>query len=127
ADLTIPNLDDVRGNITLPEEGERGSALSWTSSHPEVIATDGVVNRPAHGEEPVEVTLTVTATRGEVSAERTLVATVQPLPQLEETEAYFFPHFKGESTADGEQIFFAASRWHNEIGRASARGVGELG
>lgn len=115
ADLTIPNLDDVRGNITLPEEGERGSALSWTSSHPEVIATDGVVNRPAHGEEPVEVTLTVTATRGEVSAERTLVATVQPLPQLEETEAYFFPHFKGESTADGEQIYFAASRGNNAL------------
>lgn len=30
-------------------------------------------------------------------------------PPVDEFEAYFFPHFKGESTPDGEQIYFAAS------------------
>ena len=41
--VTIPNLDDVRGNLSLPSVGGYGSALAWTSSDTVVIATDGVV------------------------------------------------------------------------------------
>ncbi len=36
-------------------------------------------------------------------------------PTAEDFEAYFFPHFKGESTPDGEQIYFALSRGNNAL------------
>lgn len=109
AGVVIPNLDDVRGNITLPTGGPTGTTLAWSSSAPDVISPTGEVTRPAHGSDAVVVELTVTATRGAASATRTYTATVQPLPVDEPLEAYFFPYFEGEGTADGEQIYFAAS------------------
>ncbi|MDT0165376.1 alpha-L-arabinofuranosidase C-terminal domain-containing protein [Actinotalea sp. AC32] len=109
AGVVIPNLDDVRGNITLPTAGPTGTTLAWSSSAPDVVSPTGEVTRPAHGGHAVVVELTVTATRGAASATRTYTATVQPLPAEEPLEAYFFPYFEGESTADGEQIHFAAS------------------
>lgn len=113
--VAIPNLTDVRGNITLPTEGENGTTLTWVSGDEDVITPSGEVTRPAAGEEPVHVALTVTGTKGEVSDVRIFVATVQPLPEVEEPEAYFFPHFKGESTPDGEQIYFAASNGNDAL------------
>ncbi|MFC4554498.1 immunoglobulin-like domain-containing protein [Georgenia faecalis] len=113
--LAIPNADDVRGNITLPTEGAEGTTFTWASSDAGVVTTTGEVTRPAYGEDPVEVTLTVTATKGAVVRTRTFTLTVQPMPQVEETEAYFFPHFKGESTPRGEQIYFAASRGNDAL------------
>ncbi|MEE6273929.1 immunoglobulin-like domain-containing protein, partial [Georgenia sp. MJ206] len=113
--LAIPNADDVRGNVTLPTQGEEGTTFTWASSDPAVVTTTGEVTRPAHGEEPAEVTLTVTATKGQVTRTRTFTLTVQPLPEPQEYEAYFFPHFKGESTAQGEQIYFAASRGNDAL------------
>lgn len=107
--VTIPNLDDVRGNITLPATGSGGSSLAWTSSDPAVVAADGLVERPAHGSDPVTVTLQVTATFGDATATHDYVATVIPAPLDEPLAAYFFPHFVGESTPDGEEIYFAAS------------------
>lgn len=115
AALAIPNVDDVRGNITLPTSGEGETAVAWASSDPGVITTDGVVTRPAYGQDPVTVTLTATVTKGTATRTRTFEAVVVPLPEEEEYEAYFFPHFKGESTADGEQIYFAASRGNNAL------------
>ncbi len=107
--VVVPNLDDVRGHITLPATGARGSALEWTSSAPDVISPTGEVTRPAHGEAPVDVELEVTATSEGEEARATYTATVTPLPADEEYTGYFFPHFVGESTADGEAIYFAAS------------------
>ncbi|MEE6282535.1 immunoglobulin-like domain-containing protein [Georgenia sp. MJ170] len=115
AALSIPNVDDVRGNITLPTAGENETAIAWASNDSGVISADGVVNRPAHGDGPVTVTLTATVTKGAAAESRTFEAVVIPLPQQEEYEAYFFPHFKGESTADGEQIYFAASRGNDAL------------
>ncbi len=107
--VAIPNLDDVRGNITLPSTGDGGSGLAWTSSDPGVVAADGIVTRPAPGEDAVEVSLQVTATFQGASATRSHVATVTPLPGDEDLAGYFFPHFVGESTPDGEAIYFAIS------------------
>lgn len=109
AGVVIPNLDDVRGNLTLPASGADGAALSWESSDPGVITADGVVSRPATGDQPVSVTLTATASLDGETATHDYAATVEPLPATEPYTAYFFPHFVGESTADGEEIFFAAS------------------
>src|SRR5215207_2573799 len=109
--IAIPNLDDVRGNLTLPSVGALGSSLVWTSSDDAVIDADGVVERPAHGAASVGVTLEVTATApdGTATASHSYAAVVTPLPADEPLAGYFFPHFVGESTADGEEIYFAAS------------------
>ena len=107
--VVVPNLDDVRGNLTLPTTGAGGSTLVWTSSAPEVVSADGVVTRPAAGASPVQVTLTVTATQDGEQASAVYPATVTPLPPEEELAGYFFPHFVGESTDDGEAVYFAAS------------------
>jgi hypothetical protein len=109
AGVAIPNLDDVRGNLTLPSTGELGSALTWSSDQPAVIDATGVVDRPAHGEPAVEVDLTVTAENEGATATHVYTASVTPLPVKEDLAGYFFPHFVGESTADGESIYFAAS------------------
>ncbi|GAA1713834.1 hypothetical protein GCM10009809_07570 [Isoptericola hypogeus] len=109
AGVVVPHLDDVRGNVTLPATGAGGSALAWTSSDPAVIAPTGEVTRPAHGADPVAVDLTVTASLDGAQATRRYAATVQPAPAEQEYAGYFFPHFVGESTDDGEEIYFAAS------------------
>lgn len=115
AGVVMPNLDDVRGNLTLPATGPRGSNLTWTSSAPDLIGTDGVVRRPAFGEDPVDVTLRVTASHEGDQASATYVGTVTPLPQEEDLAGYFFPHFVGESTDDGESIYFAASQGNDPL------------
>jgi hypothetical protein len=110
AAVTIPHLDDVRGAVTLPEHGAQGSQLTWRSADPAVITTTGEVSRPAAGSAPVTVDLTVTARYGAAEANRTLTATVLPLPEHEDPAAYLFASFAGESTPDGEAIYLAASR-----------------
>jgi carboxyl-terminal processing protease len=48
-------------NEVFPSMGENGTFFFWTSSDPRVITSRGYVIRPAIGEEPVEVTLELTA------------------------------------------------------------------
>lgn len=76
--LSLGDLSAVTANLTLPTAGTYGSAISWASSDPSVIATTGAVTRPGAGEDPVEVTLTATITKGASSATRTFDATVLP-------------------------------------------------
>ena len=76
-DLKLSGLASVYENLTLPTSGERGSEITWSSSHPDIIAEDGTVTRPVG--EQVEVTLTATVAYGDVSAEKTFTATVVPV------------------------------------------------
>jgi hypothetical protein len=118
ATVSIPHLADVRGFLTLPVVGPLGSTLAWESSAPDVVTPTGEVTRPAAGTAAVEVTLTVTASRGAARASHGYAATVLPLPAEQGLAAYLFPHFVGESTPDGEAIYFAVSdgdtvaSWH---------------
>ena len=57
ADLTIPFMDNIRGNIALRFEIERVS-ISYVSSHPSIVSTTGIVNRLS--DEDAYVTLTAT-------------------------------------------------------------------
>ncbi len=61
--ITItPTEYDVATNLTLPTEGTvHSSVISWTSSHPAIIATDGTMVLP---EDTTLVTLTAKATKG---------------------------------------------------------------
>lgn len=110
AAVTLVHPDDVRGNLTLPTAGLHVTSLSWTSSAPDVVTATGEVTRPAYGASAVAVTLTVTATRNGATASRDIVVQVQPSPAPADYDAYAFAYFAGESTDDGERIYFAASR-----------------
>ncbi|WP_435738666.1 immunoglobulin-like domain-containing protein [Cellulosimicrobium sp. PMB13] len=107
--VRVPHLDDVRGNLTLPATGANGSSLTWVTSDPATISPTGEVTRPAHGEEAAVVQLTVTASKDGATATHTYDATVRPLPAAADYEGYFFPYFEGESTPDGESVYFSVS------------------
>jgi len=55
-------IEDDNGNFLLPAEGRYGISISWTSSHPEIVSNEGVVNRENLESLPVEVTMTATIT-----------------------------------------------------------------
>ena len=110
AALAITNVDDVRGNLTLPG-APAGIQLAWASSAPGIVGTDGVVVRPAAD---TDVTLTATLTRNEATTTREFTATVRRAVELEAFEGYAFSYFTGNSIA-GENIYFAASEGNNAL------------
>ncbi|GAA3341706.1 hypothetical protein GCM10020358_34090 [Amorphoplanes nipponensis] len=114
AALTVTNLDDVRGNLTLPGAGLHGAGVAWASADPATISATGVVHRPAAGSPAKRVALTATISLGDVSAERTLTATVPALPAPAPLKGYAFAYFTGNSVA-GEKISFAASQGNNAL------------
>ena len=114
AALSIVHADDVRGHLTLPSSGLHGATVTWASSDPAVVATDGVVARPAHGAGDTTVTLTATADVGGATATREFPLTVREQPAAAPYEGYAFSYFTGNSIA-GEKIYFAASRGNNAL------------
>ncbi len=58
--------EQVTSNLTLPEMGENGSSISWTSSQEDAISTDGTVTRPAAGQPDAQVTLEATVSMGDL-------------------------------------------------------------
>ncbi len=108
--LTVHNLDDVRGNLTLPAQGDYATDVTWSSADPDVISADGVVHRPAHGDGATTVDLTATVTKGAAKTTRTFTAKVPELPEKEALKGYMFSYFTGEGTADGEQLYAALSK-----------------
>jgi beta-xylosidase len=114
AALSLVHPDDVRGNLTLPASGLYDATVTWTSSDPAVVGTDGVVHRPANGAGDATVTLTATAHVGAASADRAIELTVREAPTPAAYEGYAFSYFTGNSIA-GEKIYFAASRGNNAL------------
>ena len=108
--VELVHPDDVRGNLTLPTSGLHDTSLTWASSDAAVVTPTGEVTRSAYGEQPVDVTLTVTATKNAATADRSIVVRVRPSPAPADYDAYAFAYFAGESTDDGEKIYFAASK-----------------
>ncbi|MEU6919324.1 family 43 glycosylhydrolase [Streptomyces olindensis] len=113
--LTVHNLDDARGNLTLPKGGKYGTAVTWSSAKPDVVSADGEVHRPAHGDGATTVELTATVTKGEAKASRVLTAKVPELPADEALKGYMFSYFTGEGTSDGEQLYAALSKGNDPL------------
>ena len=113
--LTVPNIDDVRGNLTLPTKGLYDTTITWTSSDPDVITPTGEVSRPEHGQGDVTVELTATVAKNAVSKRKVFQARVRELPVSEPYAGYFFAYFTGEGRADGEQIYFALSKGNDPL------------
>jgi beta-xylosidase len=113
--IVIPDQDAIRGNITLPAKGARDVTLTWCSDDPGVVTASGEVTRPPAGSRPRKARLSVRATKGHATAERSFTLTVLPLPKKEALEGYTFAYFTGEATQDTEQIHFAASRGNDPL------------
>ncbi|MFE2062470.1 family 43 glycosylhydrolase [Streptomyces sp. NPDC059467] len=113
--LTVHNVDDVRGNLTLPATGAYGTTVTWSSADPDTVSADGVVHRPAHGDGATTVDLTATVTKGEAHSTRTFAARVPELPAREALKGYMFSYFTGEGTADGEQLYAALSKGNDPL------------
>ncbi len=114
--LSIPNIDDIRGNITLIDSIETTS-VEWKSEFPEVISDTfkdgkvaGVVTR---GDSDKKVKLTATITKGTAKVKKTFETTVRKAPKYlkdEDFTAYLFGSFTGtEKYQTDEQIYFATS------------------
>ena len=120
--LDIPNKDDVRGNVTLPETTESGVTITWTTDHPGIVDVEshevegydampaGVVTRP---KTDTDVKVTATLTYKDVTRTKEFTLKVKAAPEEiseEDYTDYFFAYFAGEYYADGEQIYFASSQ-----------------
>lgn len=108
--LTVTNVDDVRGNLTLPGSSQ-GLPVTWTTSDARIVTADGVVTRPAAD---AAVTLTASVTKNAVTQTRDFSATVRKAAQIGPFEGYTFAYFTGNSVA-GENIYFAASNGNNAL------------
>ena len=120
ASLVIPNADDIRGNITLPQEKD-GATISWKSSQPKVITDKdsplkdiniaaythipaGVVTRQ---KKDTRVTLTASITLDGQTDTKVFEVTVKAKPKLDKLEAYIFPFFPSNHE---EQVYLAAGK-----------------
>ncbi len=78
AGLSLGDTSAVTADLTLPTTGAYGSAISWASSNPAVVSATGKVTRPGALEDPADVTLTATLTRGSGTETKTFDVTVLP-------------------------------------------------
>ena len=76
--IDLGNLDNVFDDIDLPTSGEWGSRITWVSSNPDIIDSDGQVTRPTVDLGKVQATLTATATMNEKEASKSFKVTVLP-------------------------------------------------
>ena len=113
----IPNMDNIKGNITLPSEKD-GVNISWKSSDDSVIASKDVNGKPAgvvtRQDKDTKVTLTAVFSKdGQNSVTKTYDVTVKAkAPEVSEEDyvGYLFVHFTGhEGAASHEQTYFSIS------------------
>lgn len=69
------NAGAIVSDLVLPEYGEKGSRITWTSSEPDVISTSGKVKR--YADKNKRVTLTATLTRDAYEGEEPYTDTVE--------------------------------------------------
>ncbi|MDQ1123550.1 family 43 glycosylhydrolase [Microbacterium trichothecenolyticum] len=111
--ISIPNANDVRGNITLPAKGSvNGTAITWSASPAGVITTSaaggkaaGVVTRGG-----ADTRVTLTATASGTSVTRQIEVTVKAAPaglDKDYSAGYLWTHFGVEGGY--EKIFYGHS------------------
>lgn len=57
-DISNQPEDDIRYDINLPAEGQFGTEIKWTSSNPQVIGNDGIINKQIVINKDISATLT---------------------------------------------------------------------
>jgi arabinan endo-1,5-alpha-L-arabinosidase len=66
----------IISDLELPNVATRGAEITWESSNPEVVSTDGVVTRPSFDTEDAVVDLTAEITLGDATETLTITVTV---------------------------------------------------
>ena len=69
-DIGVSDGQYVVSNLTLPDVGQYGSSIVWSSNAPDVLSNAGTVTRPSGGEGNAVVQLTATITKNSASATR---------------------------------------------------------
>lgn len=107
AAINIPgNLDNLRSDMKLPQNGLEGSVITWKSDKSDYLSNNGKVLKFApKGTGKVKVTLTATITKGSQSTQRNFVVYIA---EDEGYVAYLFVYFTGNDITQ-EQIRFALS------------------
>lgn len=113
--LIVPNLQDVRGNLTLPVTGRQGSTVTWSSEKPAVITPTGEVTRSVYGSGDASVKLIAHVAKDGFVLTKGFEAIVRELPKQEGYAGYLFGYFTGEGYASGEQIYFALSQGNDPL------------
>ncbi len=93
--LTLGDTSAVKKNLELPVKGRRNTTITWTSSNPEIVGTDGMVN-PSF-EQSNTVTLKAEITRGSAKAEKEFTIVVPKIVPIEFRRA-------AVSNADGDVV-----------------------
>ena len=78
------SADSVTQDLTLSNVGDNGTIISWESDKSDTITTSGVVTRPEYSLGNIDVLLTATISKGEVSETKTFTITVTKLTQSDE-------------------------------------------
>lgn len=119
--ITIPDANQLKGNITLSDIGKFDTTLSWSSSDTAVITAAkttnagyaptpaGVVTRQSVDK---NVTLTVTASKNGKDRSKQISVTVKAKDTSNQKyTGYLYAYFSGdESRLDDQQIYFAVSK-----------------
>ncbi|HCA75917.1 MAG TPA: glycoside hydrolase, partial [Alteromonas sp.] len=100
--LGLGDLSAVVADLNMRPTGPYASAISWTSSNPEVISTKGEVTRPANGEDDALVVLTATITLEGESLTKTFEVNVRALGLPDPVVHYSFDN-DDLSDATGQQ------------------------
>ena len=82
--LSIPLVVST-GYISLPTSGANQTTIQWTSSNPNIIATNGLINKSTSD---VNVTLTAIISLGEYTAVKSFDVLVQSFTDSERTRLY---------------------------------------
>ncbi|MDX8045305.1 immunoglobulin-like domain-containing protein [Gracilibacillus sp. S3-1-1] len=107
--LKIPHPDSVTSKLTLSTSGENDTEISWQSSDNFHLRSDGMVSRPQIGDGDVEVTLTATVSKGDVSDTRDFSITIL---EQDPYTGYLFAYNK---IVNGEEkLHYAVSRYGSE-------------
>ncbi|KAJ6197978.1 LOW QUALITY PROTEIN: glycosyl hydrolase [Bipolaris maydis] len=104
--LDITNIEDVSGNLHLPDTSG-DFKVTWASSHPSIISADGI-------DAETTVDLTAIIDHDGIISNRTFNANVRKAAALAPFEGYAFAYFTGNSIA-GEKIYMAASQGNNAL------------
>jgi beta-xylosidase len=110
--ITVHGIENIKGNIHLPNGTSEGLEISWFSSDENIISTDGWVSRQEK-DTNISLTASIIADDG-TKYDRLFDARVKAAVQLAEFEGYLFSYFTNSSRA-GENIYFAASNGNDAL------------
>ncbi len=81
-DLIELNVNgSLASNIYLPQKGQQGTRIVWSSSKPDYLNANGqLLKRPSGGSSDIEVVLTATISKGAASADKTFKVMIKALP-----------------------------------------------